>query len=1225
MIKHTLFILLLVIPFIGNSQSKLTYNEYFDYNNGYCPGDPQYDNWVGLITSLDTTADKYLKITMRGTYDMVGKSCTDKYAVRQIADALYNGYDASISCDGMVWTVGTGCSDYNCGNSADYIELTLNQYTCNCGTSYTIRPGMTSPNWGGINTETCQWWYQNANQDMIVEIERIYGNDNLSARSFVTPNECAYTQNLYANIMNIGNNTVNNYYVGYSINGVSQTPVYITNSLLSDETIQVLLKSNYTFTANTSYTFKIWTYSPNGNTDSETSNDTITVNYLHSGAPSIPTASNIIKCGVGKQDISASSTDSIGWFDVPSGGSMLTMGSSFTTPFLYRTDTFYAEALRFKSTSNKFGSGFNNYTMISYDQGEYNGAMLKVRANELLRISGIKVQSVFGNTSPHYTVYYRKGGFAGYESDSTAWTRVFDAPLSNGGSLNTIPVTLVLEPGVDYGLYVTTNPASGEDIWVNYGASTYSNSDISMTGGNSVYGKFGRIGVYTPWTLDCEIFYEKTCTSTGRKPVVVTVNPKPFGSDIIAATGFAGKYSLGLLNDPDVSEINKQLEYEFTPPTGYNNSDHGSTWEVNSVYLETEYGTPVNTSLYSFTNPGSGGNGVLTFTPDVNLLDSNIRVKIKTSDLGPYFCDTIVSRIIHIAPTPFVNFKFPSSICEGDDVYFTNLSTIYSGGITYKWEFTSTDSSDFVEPVQRFDVAGTYYVKLTATSSPYGISKDTTIAVLVGQIPLAAFKTINACEGNSVVFNNQTPGTGIVYTWNFGDNTPISNATSPSHLYTIPKAYSVKMTANRNGCIATVIKNAYVFPTPVASFTAPVQAICMNQDINFDNTSTISSGKIGSLWNFNDGKISTIEDATHAFSAPGTYNVVLKMLSEFGCADSVNSTVTIKPAPVVDFTVDRLCKNDISKFVNTSTEFPGINSAYSWTFSDGASANTKNYTRVWPYNGPKTVKLKSVLTNGCEAEVEKSLTVLTQPKADFKTMDICEDHDAMFANLSSIEDGELNYQWYFGDNSAVNTDYNPTHRYSVSTTTTYTVNLVVSVPGGCDDTAARSITITTIPTCDFTVAPYNPVGFNTYKFTPVNSSYDAYEWFFGEGGTSTNVSPLYQYTFVGAFDVTLKAKDADCQCSNTKRVGISETGIDVVNSNKFKLYPNPSDKFITIDLISASSASVKVLNQLGQVVLNKDLSQLSTELYIGDLNSGIYTVEVMIDGVKSVTKLSIVH
>jgi len=1224
MIKRTLLLFVLSIPFFVTAQSKLTYNEYFDYNYGYCPGDPQYDNWVGLITTLDTTVDKYLKITMRGTYDMTGKSCTDKYAVRQIADALYNGYDVSVPCDGAVWSVGTGCSDYNCGNYSDYIELTINQYTCNCGTSYTIRPGITSPNWGGMNTETCQWWYQNANQDMIVEIERIYGNDNLSAKSLVTPNECAYTQNIYANIMNVGDNTVNNYYVGYSINGTTQTPIYVSTALNSEETVQLMLASNYTFTANTNYTFKIWTYDPNGNPDSESYNDTVTVEYKHSGAPSIPSGTDVVRCGVGKETISVSSNDSIGWYSDPTGGSMLKMGGSFVTPFLYATDTFYAEALRFKSTEQNLSTGFNNYTMISYDQNEYNGGMFKVKSNDLIKISGLKVQGLFGNSAPHYTVYMRKGGFAGVENDSTAWERVFDAPIVSGGSLNTIPVDLVLEPGIEYGLYITTNPLSGEDIWMNYGTNSYSNSDLTITGGNAIYGKFGRWGIYTPWTVDCEFIYQKTCASASREPVVVVVNPKPSGSDLVVDNNFNGKYSLGLLNDPDVSEVGAQLVYELTPPNGYSNSGHGSTWEVNSVTLESEYGVPVNTSLYSFSNPGSG-NGVLTFTPDADLLDSNIRVKIYASDLGPYFCDTLITRIIHIAPTPKVNFSFPTSICEGDDVYFTNLSTIHSGSMTFKWEFTPTDSSDFTEPVQVFNTKGSYNIKLTAKSFPYGIEKDTTITIQVGEIPLAAFKTVNACEGNAVSFINQTPGTGIVYTWNFGDNTPTSNVTSPTHMYPTPSGYSVTLTANRSGCIAKIVRKAYVFPTPVAEFNGPSAPVCMNEPITFENESTISSGKVGAWWNFNDGNVSTIVDPSHAFAAAGTYDVKLKSVSEFGCTDSIVHQVVIKPAPVVDFTYNKLCQNDPTRFVNTSTEFSGISSGYTWEFSEGANANTKDVTKTWTSHGPKTIKLKSVLSNGCQSETVKQIDVLTQPKADFKTYDICVNEDAQFVNLSTIEDGEILYKWYFGDNSPVNTNPMPTHKFTQTITTTYTVNLIASVAGGCDDTASKSITVTNIPTCDFTVAPANTIGFNTYKFTPSVSTYDSYEWFFGEGGTSTAVAPTYKYAYLGSFEITMKAKDADCECSITKRVGISKTSIDAEIADKFKLYPNPTDKYINIDLMNTNNATVRILNNVGQVVLSQDLAQTSSELYVGDLASGMYTVEVIIDGVRSVTKLSVVH
>jgi len=1219
-----LAILLLFFPIIVNAQSKLTFSEYFDYSTGYCPGDPQYDNWVGLITSLDTTADKYTKITMRGTYDMVGKSCTDKYAVRQIADALYNGYDASISCDGIVWSVGTGCSDYNCGNTADYIELTLNQYTCNCGSSYTIRPGITSPNWGGMNTETCQWWYQNANQTMIVEVERIYGNDNLAVKNLVPPSECLYTQALTATIANMGYNTVNNYYVGYSINGNVQSPISVNSALNSDEYTNVVLNSNFSFSANTTYTFKIWTYDPNGNPDSETDNDTITVVYKHTGEPAMPTASDVTNCGVGRVWISANAADSIAWYDSPVGGSALSMGSAFQTPYLYSTDTFYAETKRFRNTSNAFGTGFYNYTMVSYDPNEYNGAMINVKANDLLRLSGIKVQSLFGNTTPHYKVYVREGGFGGFETDSTTWTRVFDAELTNGGSFNTIPVSIVLQPGIDYGIYVTTDPLNGEDIWINYGNSTYSNSDITISGGNFVYGKFGSNGVYTPWTLDCELTYEKTCASSTREQVVVVVNPKPYGSDLVEGSGFDGQFNLGQMSNPDIVEVGKELVYELTPPTGYNNGGFGTAWDINSVYLETEFGTPVDPSLYTFTNPGST-NGVLTFEPDANLLDSNIRVIIQTSDLGPYFCDTTITRIIHVAPTPRPNFSVPSAICAGDDIYFTNLTTVHSGGLKYMWYFTQNDSSDFVEPIMNFQNPGTYNVRLVAFTDPYNVMHDTTIAIQVGEIPAAAFKVINACEGNAVSFTNQTPGSGITYTWNFGDNTPTSNAVSPSHTYTMPDKYVVTLRANKNGCISTVKRNAYLFPTPNASFNAPSQSVCMNTPIGFTNNSTISSGKIGSYWTFGDGDISTLCEPSHAYSLPGTYRVNLLMESEFGCKDSTFVNVVIKPAPTVDFTIGKLCKNDPTQFTNLSSEFPGVSSVYNWSFSDGNTYTTKHVSRNWDLHGPKTATLKSTLSNGCEAELTKEFTVLIQPKAAFEVKDVCQDNEAIFVNKSSIEDGELKFNWYFGDLSQPSSEFHPKHIFNITSTTTYTTMLVVSVDGGCDDTAYQQITVTTTPTCEFTVAPYNQIGFNHYKFTPANATYDSYSWLFGEGGISNDVSPVYQYQFLGSFEITLKAVDHDCECELVKRVSITQTSLDKIGNDVLKVYPNPSDNLLHIDLMNSETATIRIMDNLGQVVYEGSTSQSQNEIATADFASGLYTVEITVNGIKHLVKLSIVH
>lgn len=1220
MLRKLTILLLVLLPFTSFSQSKLTYEAYFDYSTGYCPGDTQYDHWVNLITSLDTNSDKYLKMTMRGTYDMTGKTCSDKFAVRQIADALYQGYDASIPCDGAIWKVGTGCSDANCGNKSDYIELTLNQYTCNCGISYTIRPGITSPNWGGINTETCQWGAQNANQYMMLDVYRIFGNDNLTVNSFKMPDACEYKQDLYVNIGNYGANTVNDFYIGYSIDGVLQTPIYIGKPINSDETIQYMLESGFNFSALTKYDFKVWTYDPNSNPDSEPGNDTLNFTYIHAGTPPVPVADDYVNCGVGKVDIEAKSSDVIAWYDKPSGGSMLGMGPQFTTPFLRSTTNFYAEALRFKSPGSTLNTGFHNYTVLSYDPSQYNGAMIKIRANDMLRLTGIKVQSAFNNSNPYYRVYVREGGFSGYEQDSSTWTRIFDAELSNGGTYNTIPVELIMKPGVDYGLYVTTDPKNGEDMWIDYGVNSYNNGDISIQGGNYMYGLFGQIG--TPWTLDCELTYEKTCVSNSREAVKVVINPKPFGSELIASNGFNGRYDLGSGNRPDVAEVGKNIQYELTVPTGYDNSDYDNTWTVNSVEIESEYGVPLNGSDFSFVDPTPGNNGRVVLNTKSYMLDSTLRIKIKISDKGPFFCDTVLVRSIHIAPTPKANFSVPNINCQFEDIVFTNLSTVHSGNLEYRWEFGPNDTTDFAQPVKSFSTPGVYSIKMTAITNPYRITKDTIINVTIGTVPQPSFKVQNACYGKAIVFTNQTPGTGLVHTWNFGDNGAQSNVASPIRNYASAGMYTVTLTTNLNGCKAVFKRNAHVFPTPVAGFDILTPNVCSNVDAEFKNTSNVLSGVLGAFWEFGDGEVNTASDPLHKYSSQGNYNVKLKSVSEFGCADSMVKNITVKPAPTVDFRSDRLCRYEETEFTNLSTEFSGIGSVYTWSFNDGITIIGKNYKRKWNNYGPAFVTLKSVLTNGCQSEITKEIEILKQGTADFIVSDICNGENAVFANRSSSDDGVMNYKWFFGDTSNVSYAVNPIKRYDVSTSTTFSVALVVGVPGGCEDTLVKQVTVTGTPTCEFSVAPNNNIGFNTYKFTPANNGYDTYEWMFGDGGTSMDAEPNYKYQALGTYDVTLNATDGECECTSTKKVSITQTGLDALNENNLKVYPNPADKLINLEL--DGNASVQIFNHLGQLVMTSEISEKG-QMYIGDLSSGLYTVVIETGGVKSVVKVSVVH
>jgi len=988
------------------------------------------------------------------------------------------------------------------------------------------------------------------------------------------------------------------------------------------------LVSSFAFVSNTTYAFQVWTYNPNNTSDSYTGNDTIKLVYKHVGVPAIPSAGRVSTCGYGKVDISAASTDSIAWFDEDIDGNLLGFGAKYTTPYLTQTDTFYAEAIKFKHQNTEFGTGFYNYTTLSNDASAYNGGMLKVSVKELVKISGLKVQSVFGNTTPHYKVYVRKGGFAGYERDSGTWSRIFDAELSNGSQYNTIPLEIVLQPGIDYGFYITTDPANGEDIWMNYGTYAYSNADLTVEGGAAVYGKFGSIGVYTPWTLDMQFIYEKTCRSNARQAVEVLVNPKPFGSEWIAGAGFKGQYNLGLAAQPDIGEPGVQLQYELTPPTAYTNSEYKKTWTIDSLSLQTTYGQPVNPSLFKFVSPDSSGNGMLLFTPDSSVLDSTIAIRIRCKDLGPYFCDTVISRFVHIAPVPQPLFKVVSTICEGSEVYFNNLSHIHSGGMTYKWYFSNTDSSDVFEPIHFFDSFGVYPVKLVVTSLPYHIRRDTIILVNINGVPKVNFKVENACQGQAISLKNTTAGnlSLINFKWDFGDRTPMSNLVNPVHIYNVPDMYRVTLKAELNGCSDTVIKNAYLFSRPLVNFTAPAEAKCQDEDLFFVNHSTIYQGKMGAFWDFSDSNYSTLFNTEHRFSEAGTYQVTLKMVSEFDCIDSLSKLVIVKKTPEPGFVYDKLCSNDSTHFKNVSPEYAGLQALYTWNFGEGPIQTSRNVSKKWNSPGPKVVKLKSELSNACQAESEVSLNVLIQADANFNVKDICSGESAVFVNLSKIQQGQMSFLWNFGDTTPSTDIANPKHVYAVDTARYFTVMLIADATDGCKDTVKKAIKVTELPDCNFTYAPFNLIGNKSFKFIPANNYYTEYEWFFGEGGTSTSKSPIYQFLYNGHYDVRLRAKNAGgCECEQLIQINVDLTGLETVYTQIFDLYPNPANQSFVIRMkVGDGSGIINLYNHLGQLVLSRDLSFVN-DINTADLSSGLYVVEVVTDGKSVQARLDIIH
>jgi hypothetical protein len=102
--------------------------------------------WNTFRSGLATSG--YTRVTISGTYDTTGVSCTVPATVQAIANALRLSTSGSWSCDGRTWQTGM------CGSG---IELSANGNTCVCTTpGHILRPCIaTTTNWGGVNTATC--------------------------------------------------------------------------------------------------------------------------------------------------------------------------------------------------------------------------------------------------------------------------------------------------------------------------------------------------------------------------------------------------------------------------------------------------------------------------------------------------------------------------------------------------------------------------------------------------------------------------------------------------------------------------------------------------------------------------------------------------------------------------------------------------------------------------------------------------------------------------------------------------------------------------------------------------------------------------------------------------------------------------------------------------------------------------------------------------------------
>lgn len=343
-----------------------------------------------------------------------------------------------------------------------------------------------------------------------------------------------------------------------------------------------------------------------------------------------------------------------------------------------------------------------------------------------------------------------------------------------------------------------------------------------------------------------------------------------------------------------------------------------------------------------------------------------------------------------------------------------------------------------------------------------------------------------------------------------------------------PGAYAT--TKGSSNCNLGAVKIAFNLGSVSVNATATPSTIgCVPFTVQFqDNSANATSWN----WDFGDGGSSTAPTPTHTYTTPGTYTVRLIGSNPEGCitADTSFVTITVRADTInanFTYTILDSCVSPRVQFNNTSVGLnggPTTGATFTWEFGDGNSFTGANPpAHTYPGTGTYVVKLKMTMAGACNSPDSlmrtitfSNLFVAATPLPDIT---VCANGSVTFPDSSS---NALTYEWDFGDGSTATTS--PTsHVYT--TPGTYTARLIVGNPNTCNkfDTIYVTIRVNPNPTAAFTFTPAVGEPNEPFVFTNQSTGAASYLWNFGDGRTSNETNPVYEYRRSGTFTVCLTA------------------------------------------------------------------------------------------------------
>ncbi|HRP88649.1 MAG TPA: PKD domain-containing protein [Edaphocola sp.] len=903
----------------------------------------------------------------------------------------------------------------------------------------------------------------------------------------------------------------------------------------------------------------------------------ITINILNIPTPTVTNAS---RCDSGTLTLGASATSSfINWYNAPTGGSPIFNGTSFTTPVLTSTTTYYVSAGNMtKDSVPSPNIGTSEFYTATAGWG------LRFTANQLVSIDTVTVKA--RNTT------------AGAATMQVKITDLNDVVVYSGVVHNfnvttvsteyQIPVGVQVAPG-DYKMVMTAtgiNNLVRESTGVSF-PYTDASGLVSVTAGANGAGVAQTTSSYY-WFYKWKI--SVGCEST-RVPVTATIGAGlnvNLGNDTSVCQGTTVTLNPGTNTGP----VTYLWNTGATTPTL--NVSTGGTYSVvvdNGSCSKTDT-IQVNIFAYPVVNLGNDttictGNS-LTLNPGSNPSASYLwsngatTPTININTAGTYsvtvtngtICQAKDTIVVTTTPGPSVNLGADKTICQGTS---TTLNAGTGTGVSYLWNTGATTQTISV------NTSGTYYVLKSNGSCA---ASDTVVVNVIQKPILNLGNDVTVCAGTTVALN---PGSNpnATYLWSTGATTPtISVNTAGTYVVTA---------SSLPGCTSsdTIVVN--VNQNPVVNIGNDT-AVCMGTTVNL-NAGASGSG-MNYLWN------TGATTPNIMVNTAGTY-VVTVANNLTGCSTTDTMVLSYAPNPTA------VLPDSVNICSGGQVQLNAGNNGSTYSWNTGATSQTINVNTAGQY----IVNITNVL--GCSINDTTQVTLQPSPLVDLG-------NDTAFCNQSSItlDAGNAgdNYLWNTGATSQ-SIVVNQTGVYHVTVTNQY----------GCTDSDSVEVSYLGTPSVDgFYATPRYDIQAGRIDFEGINPLYvTSYLWDFGDGHTSILPNPYHVYNAIGTYTVTLTVSNLCGTTQKNKTINVeTATGVNNLDrNNAINIYPVPAQNILNVESLNkdVNIKTVKVLNVLGQELkVNQELNTNNAVIDISNIPSGNYLLKIETDKGMTTRRFNIV-